>query len=142
MYLPILTPRRPVRVAAIGAGAVALLGSIGCLCLIAEPAPGKCLLFAAGYGILLSGGFVGVMLASHLRVARWWAACYLLVLADMGAFWVVTARFPHVLLESIWVLKVIYYVIVGWLLSGCLVAVCGWWSYFRGIAGPASPAGE
>lgn len=134
MYLLILTPRRPIRVAAIGAGAIALLGSIGCS--IAGPPPGKCLLLAAGYGILLSAGFVGVMLASHHRVARWWAACYLLVLAAMGAFWVVAARFPHVFLESIWVLNIIYYVIVGWLLSGCLLAVCGWWSYFRGTGEP------
>lgn len=137
MCLPILTPRRPVRVAAIGAAAVALLGSIGCL--IGEPASGKCLVFMAGYGILLSGGFAGVMLASHLRAARWWAACYLLVFAAMGAFWVVATRYPHVFLESIWVLTVIYYVIVGWLLSGCLLAVCGWWAYFRGAVGPDQP---
>jgi len=134
MNRPTLAPRRPIRAAAIAAAIVALWGSFWCL--VGEVAPGRCLLFMACYGILLSGGVIGVLLASHYRVTRWWMACYLLVFAAMVVFGVVANRFPRMLLESVWLLKVIYGVIVAWLLSGCLLAVLGWWSYVRRV-GPA-----
>lgn len=131
--------RRPVRVAAIFASVVALVGSgAGLIPGIAVP---TALAFAPIYGAFLGFYVIGLVLACQFRLFRWWLGSMVLPLMCAAVIAVGVERWPEAFMDW-WpvVGGVSLAIIVSWLLAGCLLAVLGWRSYaqqYRSVANAA-----
>lgn len=127
--------RRPVPAVAILAAAAAAVVLVGAW---AVDVPGGrlsplvALVLGLGYGLVLGAVSVGWVLALDLSMMRWWWPVSALPLACVGGTAVGLANGADVF--SGWLpiaLRATYFVIVSWLLAGCLLAAVGWWRYVR-----------
>ena len=122
--------RRPLLAAAIIGGVVTLAGFGAAFIPDFGLSLPLALALALGYGVFLGGLVTGLVLADS-RLTRWlWAGAILLAGCFLG-LGVGISLWPAAVVRQWWFINLTFWLIVAWLLAGCLLAVSGWWSYAR-----------